>query len=213
MNKAGIFKEQRCPDAGTLLKYSKGELERSLSHDVEHHLLTCSLCNAALDGMPLLVSVDGLDKVKKSNPFAKKNNGWFWGGAGAVIVGVSSLLFFYSDDVVHEITYEEHISPVVTDTVITDADSVPAQDTITTTQTVIAYYDSDTASYPGEAFTLSENVTEVPGNDAKALPDTNPISVNPEASQFLTQQLTQWNSQIGRTVIVPERLKLRRRIL
>lgn len=88
--KAELFKTS-CPDAALLFKYSKGSLNSESVYQVEHHLISCSLCRDALEGMNMMTVADGMRQVSKKNPYSSTNYGWWW--AGGIVLMIAVILY------------------------------------------------------------------------------------------------------------------------
>ena len=95
--KAELFKTASCPDAALLFKYSKGDHHGLDVHHVEQHLITCTLCNDAVEGMQQLESRKSMKEVKNKNPFRSNNFGWWFSGMGILVIVVISQLYTPSE--------------------------------------------------------------------------------------------------------------------
>ncbi len=87
-----------------LLRYHEGELTAAEMRRVEQHLLSCSLCSEALEGIALLdqpafnTSMQDLQqrldaKVHKDKPVTVPM--WQWGVAASVLLAISVAIYFF----------------------------------------------------------------------------------------------------------------------
>lgn len=61
-----IKKATNCPSGKTLMAYAKGELNRAAIQRVEEHLLTCPLCDLAIEGLTENnAETDGLNEIQQ----------------------------------------------------------------------------------------------------------------------------------------------------
>jgi len=60
-----IFTETGCVSRDMLIKYRDGLLRRSEMHEVEKHLIDCSLCSEALEGLSLITGTAVLDEISE----------------------------------------------------------------------------------------------------------------------------------------------------
>jgi tetratricopeptide (TPR) repeat protein len=78
-SKASILFEGKCPEAAVLFNYSKGLGNAAAIHTVEQHLLSCPLCNDALEAMTSMPDAGQLTKIGEHNPYVKPNiSGGLW---------------------------------------------------------------------------------------------------------------------------------------
>ncbi|MEP7265555.1 MAG: tetratricopeptide repeat protein, partial [Bacteroidota bacterium] len=94
--KGKLFVDGTCPDAGDLFLYTKGKLPASQIHQIEAHIVSCPLCNAAVDGMHHIPNINHLQNTIKSNPYKNGNYKWWLGAFGMIVISLA--VYFYESD-------------------------------------------------------------------------------------------------------------------
>lgn len=153
-NKAKLFVDGKCPDASDLFLYVKVKLPPSEIRRIEAHLISCPLCNAAVDGMHHISGMYKINHAVKSNPYKSANLKWWLGGFSVVVIAL--VFYFYENDHQKQNILSPEINSVSTlsDSNFTANSNTPAMDES-------SFVDSSSAVNQPERKELSSNADSI----------------------------------------------------